>query len=149
MRPVDEEAAPAPLRLLPRERLWIRVAAFGIDLLLLAGLPLLLTTGVVFAVLVAVPAAPAPLGELFHAAQILAVVLFLFRDSAGTSPGKKLFGLRLVLRDGTSAGPGASLVRNILLLMPLWNLLEIAALLRRANMRRPGDRLAGTFLVET
>ena len=105
------ETGPVPLGAPPRERLWMRAAAFGVDVLLLAGGPFLVssrdrprdprrrcprrrrasTTG-------------------FRAAQALAGLLFLFRDAAGGSPGKRLFGLRLV-RPGGVAGGACGLAR--------------------------------------
>ena len=79
---------------------------------------------------------------------VLAGGLFLFRDAAGGSPGKKLFGLRLVRKGGSASGPAASFARNVMLLVPGWNLVEIASVIRRRDGRRPGDKLAGTTLVE-
>src|ERR1035437_4144558 len=77
-----------------------------------------------------------------------AVCLFLLRDADGGSPGKRLFGLRLIRRGGSAAGPIQSLLRNLTLLVPGWNLIELASLIRREDGRRPGDRAAGTALVE-
>jgi len=76
------------------------------------------------------------------------VCLFLLRDADGGSPGKRLFGLRLIRRGGARAGPLQSLLRNVMLLVPGWNLIELASLIRREDGRRPGDRAAGTALVE-
>ena len=42
----------------------------------------------------------------------------------------------------------ASVVRNLPLLVPGWNLLELLAVMRRPDGRRLGDRLAGTTLLE-
>jgi uncharacterized RDD family membrane protein YckC len=125
----------------------MRAAAFGVDLVLVAGGPLLVASALVFGI-AALAEKPAGLDDGFRAAQILAVLLFLARDAAGGSPGKKLFGLRLVRGDGTPAGLGASLLRNLLLLVPGWNLVEIVSVMRRRDGRRPGDRLARTALVE-
>lgn len=126
----------------------MRAAAFGVDLILVAGGPLLVASTIVFGIAALAGEAPAGLDAGFRVAQALAVVLFLGRDGAGGSPGKKLFGLRLVRPGGASAGLGASLVRNLPLLVPGWNLIEIAGVIRRRDGRRPGDKLAGTTLVE-
>jgi uncharacterized RDD family membrane protein YckC len=91
---------------------------------------------------------PAGLDDGFRAAQVLAVLLFVARDASGGSPGKKLFGLRLIRPGGAPAGLGGSVLRNLPLLVPGWNLVEIASVIRRRDGRRPGDRLAGTSLVE-
>ena len=137
-----------PLGTPPRERLWMRAAAFGVDLLLVAGGPFVVSSGIVLVILAVASEPPAGLDAGFRAAQAVAGLLFLFRDAAGGSPGKKLFGLRLVLPGSAPAGPLASVTRNLLLLIPGWNLVEIAAVIRRRDGRRPGDRLAGTTLVE-
>jgi uncharacterized RDD family membrane protein YckC len=125
----------------------MRAAAFGLDLLLVAGGPLLVASVVVFGIAAVSPGALVGLDDGFRAAQVLAGLLFLFRDAAGGSPGKKLFGLRL-LRNGVPAGPLASFAQNVVLLVPGWNLIEVASVIRRRDGRRPGDRLAGTTLVE-
>lgn len=137
-----------PLGAPPRGRLWMRAAAFGVDLLLVAGGPLLVASAIVFGIAFVSEEAPVGLDDGFRAAQVLAGLLFLFRDAAGGSPGKKLFGLRLIRRGGSASGPAASLVRNLTLLVPGWNLVEIASVIRRRDGRRPGDKLAGTTLVE-
>jgi uncharacterized RDD family membrane protein YckC len=134
---------------LPRERLWMRIAAFGIDLLLVAGVPLLLATILDFGTLLVVAEPPDWLGITFHGAQIVAVCLFLSRDAGGASPGKRIFGLHLVRRDGVPSGLVASVLRNALLLVPIWNLVELLVVLRGVGTRRPGDRVAGTYLVES
>lgn len=126
----------------------MRAAAFGVDLTLVAGLPLLLASTIVTCVYEFSREVPAGLDDGYRAAQVLALGLFLFRDAGGGSPGKKLFGLRLILAGGTKAGALESLLRNLTLLIPGWNLVELASLLRRRDGRRPGDRAAGTLLVE-
>lgn len=141
------ETGPVPLGTPPRERLWLRVAAFGLDLALVAGVPLLLASGIV-ALVHALSRAPAGLDAGFRAAQAVAVVLFLARDMDGGSPGKRLFGLRVIRSGGGRAGFSQSVIRNVLWLVPGWNLIECASLISRKDGRRPGDRLAGTALVE-
>ena len=142
------QTGPVPLGAPPRGRLWMRAAAFGVDLLLVAGGPLLVASAIVFGIAVVSEEAPVGLDEGCRAAQVLAGLLVLFRDAAGGSPGKKLFGLRLVQKGGSGSGPAASLARNLTLLVPGWNLIEIASVIRRRDGRRPGDKLAGTTLVE-
>jgi uncharacterized RDD family membrane protein YckC len=142
------QTGPIPLGTPPRERLWMRGAAFGVDLLLVAGGPLLVASAIVFGIAALSAEVPAGLDDGFRAAQVLSVVLFLVRDAAGGSPGKKLFGLRLIRPGGAPSGPGASLVRNLPLLVPGWNLIEIALVIRRRDGRRMGDKLARTTLVE-
>jgi uncharacterized RDD family membrane protein YckC len=79
----------------------------------------------------------------------LAILLFfmLLRDGyRGRSIGKQLLGLRIVTRRGDHCGYGRSFVRNVPLLVPVWNLVEL--LLVVAGRRRTGDRIAGTTVTE-
>jgi uncharacterized RDD family membrane protein YckC len=135
--------------LVPAERLWLRAAAFGLDLVCLAGGPLLLATVVVFLVVLFAAEPPAGLPRVFRAAQVVFVVLFLLRDARGASPGKVLLGLSVVRSDGGRARPLDSVLRNLPLLVPGLNLLEAAAVARRPDSRRLGDRLAGTTVGES
>jgi uncharacterized RDD family membrane protein YckC len=132
----------------PVERLWLRVAAYGVDLVILAGVPLLVSTLAIVGILLSIDNPPASLGGGFFAAQVVFGILFLVRDVGGQSPGKRLFGLRLVREEGRPVGFFASITRNLPMLIPGWNLLELLAVIRRADGRRGGDRLAGTTLVE-
>jgi len=132
----------------PPERLWIRAAAFGVDLVVLAGAPLLLATAIVFGTLLATPDPPPSLSLGFRVAQGVFLLLFLLRDAGGASPGKRLLGLRVVSVAGGRVGLWQSFVRNLPLAVPGWNLVEAAMVLRRGRPSRPGDRLAGTTVVE-
>lgn len=138
-----------PPGVLPPGRLWIRGAAFGVDLFLLAGAPLLLSTLAIVAVLLYVADPPVSLARGFVAAQGVFAVLFLLRDTGGGSPGKRLFGLRLVREGGRPVGVIASVERNVPMLVPGWNLIELLEVIRRRDGRRGGDRLAGTTLLES
>ncbi len=77
---------------------------------------------------------------------------FVLRDSlfGGTSPGKRLLGLRVV-RTGTEERPSLvrSVLRNILLSIAqfVW-LLELVVAHKTADKRRIGDRIAGTQVVD-
>ena len=78
------------------------------------------------------------------------VILFvglLFRDGyRGRSLGKRMLGLRLVTPHGDGCGYGRSVVRNLPLIIPVWNLLEAALVL--AGRARTGDRIARTIVTE-
>jgi len=79
----------------------------------------------------------------------LAIVMFclLIRDGYhGRSPGKRLLGLRLVTPRGDGCGYVRSFIRNLPLLIPVWNLVE--AVLVVAGKRRTGDRIARTTVTE-
>ena len=133
----------------PSERLWLRAAAFGLDLICLAGGPLLVATVVVFLVVLFAAEPPAGLPKVFRLAQLLFVALFLLRDVLGASPGQRLLGLSVVRTDGRRVRPFDSVLRNLPLLVPGLNLLEAAAVVRRPDSRRLGDRLAGTTVAES
>jgi uncharacterized RDD family membrane protein YckC len=63
----------------------------------------------------------------------------------GRTAGKRLFGLRVVARDGAAAGNGALLVRNLVRLIDL--LVGVLLMALDPLSRRLGDRLAGTIVV--
>jgi uncharacterized RDD family membrane protein YckC len=77
---------------------------------------------------------------------ILTVGLLLRDGYHGRSPGTRLLGLRLVTPRGEGCGYGRSLVRNIPLLIPPWNLVEAALVVM--GKRRTGDRIARTTVME-
>jgi uncharacterized RDD family membrane protein YckC len=135
--------------LVPSERLWLRAAAFGLDLICLAGGPLLVATVLVFLVVLFAAEPPVGLPKVFRAAQLLFVTLFLLRDSRGASPGKLLLGLSVVRPGGGRVRPLDSVLRNLPLLVPGLNLLEAVAVVQRPDSRRLGDRLAGTTVGES
>jgi hypothetical protein len=64
---------------------------------------------------------------------------------SGQTLGKRLFRLRVVARDGATAGAGALLVRNLVRLLDL--LVGVLVMALDPLARRVGDRLAGTLVV--
>jgi len=64
----------------------------------------------------------------------------------GRSIGKQLLGLRLLTPRGEGCGWGRSIVRNLPLLIPVWNLVEVGMVL--AGKPRTGDRIAHTTVTE-
>jgi uncharacterized RDD family membrane protein YckC len=135
--------------LVPSERLWLRAAALGLDLICLAGGPLLVATLLVFLVVLLATEPPVGLPRVFRAAQALFVVLFLLRDARGASPGKLLLGLSVAREGGGPVRPLDSILRNLPLLVPGLNILEAVAVVQRPDSRRLGDRLAGTTVGES
>ena len=77
---------------------------------------------------------------------ILIVGLLLRDGYHGRSPGKRLLGLRLVTPRGEGCGYPRSVIRNLPLLIPPWNLVE--AILVVTGKRRTGDRIAKTTVME-
>ncbi|MEO8378932.1 MAG: RDD family protein [Acidobacteriota bacterium] len=75
------------------------------------------------------------------------MLAMLLRDGFhGRSIGKHLLGLRLVTPRGEGIGYFRSLIRNLPLVIPGWNLLELILVL--AGSRRTGDRIARTNVAE-
>lgn len=125
----------------------LRIAAFVIDALALS-LILILPGSVV-------SYAAAWFGSIKLVSIVWYIVLLIFmtgmllRDGLiGRSPGKTILGLQLAKKNGGRCGYGCSLLRNLPLMIPLWNLVEIYLVLFGSRGLRTGDRLAGTAVVE-
>jgi len=75
------------------------------------------------------------------------VVAILIRDGmSGRSLGKRILGLRLITPRGERCGYGRSIVRNLPLVLPPWNLIELILVV--AGRARTGDRIARTTVSE-
>jgi len=84
---------------------------------------------------------------------IVGAIYLLVRDMRGQSVGKIFFGLTVIaLETGKPATLGASIRRNLMLIVPGVNLaaiaLEFRAVVRDPQGQRLGDRLAQTQVVE-
>ena len=66
----------------------------------------------------------------------------------GRSLGKMAFGMRVVMRDGTTPTIGAYLMRWILLLIDTWAWVGIIVILLNKNNQRLGDLAAGTIVIK-
>ena len=70
----------------------------------------------------------------------------------GQSPGKRIFGIRVVQNDGSPVSAGASFIRNLLRFVDgyigLYLIAFLSASLSQA-FRRPGDWAAGTLVIYT
>ncbi|MDR3194008.1 MAG: RDD family protein [Tannerella sp.] len=68
----------------------------------------------------------------------------------GRSPGKRLLGLRVVMKDGSAPTLAASLLRWLLLLVDiyLFQCIGILSILLTENNRRVGDLAAGTLVIK-
>jgi hypothetical protein len=62
------------------------------------------------------------------------------------APLWRMLGLRLLTPQGEGCGYGRSIVRNLPLIIPPWNLLEAALVV--AGRARTGDRIARTIVTE-
>jgi uncharacterized RDD family membrane protein YckC len=76
--------------------------------------------------------------------------VFFELGRTGSSPGKRVFGLRVVMDNGLPVTPGASLTRNLLRVadfLPLMFGFAIVSMLLRKDCKRLGDIAAATLVV--
>jgi uncharacterized RDD family membrane protein YckC len=69
---------------------------------------------------------------------------------SGSTPGKRVFGLRVVMDNGLPVTPGASLTRNLLRVadfLPFFFGFAIVSMLLRKDCKRLGDIAAGTLVI--
>lgn len=123
----------------------LRVAAFLVDALSISIILVLPASAVSYGMTWA--SRPRAIQLVWWIALGILVLAMLFRDGfRGRSIGKQLLGLRLVTPRGDGCGYGRSLVRNIPLILPGWNVLEVLLVL--AGKPRTGDRIARTHVTE-
>jgi uncharacterized RDD family membrane protein YckC len=123
----------------------LRIAAFLVDALSISIILILPASAVSYGM--TWTSSPKGIQLVWWAALAILMIAMLFRDGfRGRSIGKHLLGLRLVTPRGDGCGYGRSLVRNIPLVIPGWNLLELLLVL--AGKRRTGDRIARTSVTE-
>ena len=123
----------------------LRIAAFLVDALSLAVVLILPASLISYGLTWA--SSPRGIQVVWWAALGVLVFAMLFRDGyRGRSIGKQLLGLRLVTPRGDGCGWGRSLVRNLPLVVPGWNLIEVVLVI--AGRARTGDRLARTAVTE-
>ena len=66
----------------------------------------------------------------------------------GRSPGKMAFGMRVVMRDGTTPTIGAYIMRWMLLIIDMWTWLGVIIILLNKDNQRLGDLAAGTVVIK-
>ncbi|MGZ5472336.1 MAG: RDD family protein [Thermoanaerobaculia bacterium] len=123
----------------------LRIAAFLVDALTIAIILVLPASIASYAMTWA--STPKGIQLVWWGALAVLMVAMLLRDGfRGRSIGKHLLGLRVVTPRGDGCGYLRSIVRNIPLLIPGWNLLEV--LLVVLGKSRTGDRIAKTTVTE-
>jgi uncharacterized RDD family membrane protein YckC len=123
----------------------LRIAAFLVDALSIAILLVLPASMVSYAMTWS--NSPRTIQLVWWAALAVLIVAMLLRDGfRGRSMGKQLLGLRLLTPRGDGCGYGRSVVRNLPLIVPVWNLVEVILVV--AGKPRTGDRIAGTTVTE-
>ena len=124
----------------------LRVAAFLVDALSMSVI-LILPASLISYTLAWVGGAVRGIAIVWVVALTLLLLGLLFRDGyRGRSIGKQMLGLRLLTPHGEGCGYGRSVLRNLPLIIPPWNLLE--ALLVVLGRARTGDRIARTSVTE-
>lgn len=83
---------------------------------------------------------------IFLPAAAGALAAFLLRDARG-GRARKWMALELRDRTGAQPGPWGSIRRNLPLLVPGWNLIEVWPVLRDGLAPRPSDRRRGLQVV--
>lgn len=128
----------------PQTRL-LRIAAFLVDALSIAILLILPASAVSYGM--TWTGSPRWIQLVWWAALAVLMLAMLFRDGyKGRSIGKQLLGLRLLTPNGEGCGYIRSFIRNVPLVIPGWNFLEVAMVL--SGKARTGDRIARTTVTE-
>ncbi len=124
----------------------LRIAAFLLDALSMS-IILILPASIISYTMAWVGGAVSGIAIVWAVALTLLLVGVLLRDGyRGRSIGKQILGLRLVTPHSEGCGYGRSFVRNLPLIVPLWNLIEAGLVI--AGRRRTGDRIARTSVTE-
>jgi len=124
----------------------LRVAAFLVDALTMS-VVLVLPASVISYSLAWFGGAVQGIAIVWSVALAIFLIGLLLRDGhRGRSLGKRMLGLRLVTPQGEGCGYGRSILRNLPLVIPVWNLLEAGLVL--AGRPRTGDRIARTNVTE-
>lgn len=123
----------------------LRIAAFLVDALSIAIILILPASVVSYAMTWS--SSPKGIQLVWWVALGILMLALLLRDGfRRRSIGKQLLGLRLLTPKGEGCGYFRSILRNLPLVIPVWNLLEVALVL--AGKARTGDRLAKTTVTE-
>lgn len=122
----------------------LRVLAFAIDALGMLFLLILPATIISYGIVFTFDS-PSAVAQVWRVGLVLFTAGILVRDSwKGRSPGKRILGLVIVTPRGRGCGAVRSIVRNLPLVVPGWNIVELFLLIFSRQSRRTGDRLART-----
>ncbi len=90
-----------------------------------------------------------PVSWIWWGALLLFLLFLLFRDAVGgRSMGKRFMAVEIRTRSGAPVGWLRSAARNLPLVVPGWNLVEVFMTFFAREGRRSGDRIAKTTVVE-
>ena len=129
----------------PGQTRLLRIAAFLIDALMTAIVLVLPASIASYAM--TWTGSPRSIQLVWWVALAILMLAMLLRDGyRGRSAGKRLLGLRLLTPQGEKCGYFRSIVRNLPVVIPGWNLIEVILVV--AGRRRTGDRIASTTVAE-
>src|SRR5207237_10685038 len=124
----------------------LRVAAFLVDALTISIL-LILPSSVISYTMAWVGGSVKAISIVWFVALGILTIALLVRDGfRGRSIGKQMLGLRLVTPRGEGCSYVRSFVRNVPIIVPGWNLIELVLVF--AGKQRTGDRIAKTTVRE-
>lgn len=124
----------------------LRIAAFLVDALTIS-LLLIVPASVVSYILAWIGGTVKAISIVWYVVLVILAIAILLRDGwRGRSVGKQMLGLRLMTPNGEGCGWMRSIVRNLPLVIPVWNLVEVALVI--AGRPRSGDRIAKTTVTE-
>ncbi|MBK5259784.1 MAG: RDD family protein [Thermoanaerobaculia bacterium] len=124
----------------------LRIAAFLVDALSIS-IVLVLPASLVSYAMAWIGGSVKVIQLVWWVALGIIVIALLIRDGfRGRSLGKQILGLRMLTPRGEHCGYGRSVVRNIPLIVPIWNVVEVALVL--AGKPRTGDRIARTTVTK-
>ena len=124
----------------------LRIAAFLVDALSIS-LLLVLPAALLSYTLAWIGGEIRVIQNVWYASLGIVIVAMLFRDGwRGRSLGKQILGLRVVTRNDKPCGYLRSLARNLSLVVPVVNLVEVVLVV--AGKSRIGDRIAKTNVTE-
>lgn len=124
----------------------LRIGAFLADALSIA-IALILPTSIASYAMAWIGGSVKAIQIVWWIALAILIVGILLRDGyRGRSPGKRLLGLRIITPQGEGCSYGRSVIRNLPLVVPPWNLVELFLVLR--GKPRTGDRLGSTAVAE-
>ena len=124
----------------------LRIAAFLVDALGIA-LLLIVPASVISYILAWIGGTVKAISIVWFVALVILAVALLIRDGwRGRSVGKHMLGLRLMTPKGEGCGWFRSIVRNLPVIIPVWNLVEVVLVI--SGRPRTGDRIAKTTVTE-
>ena len=131
-----------------RQYVLLRSGAFLLDALVIA-LLLILPAAVLSWIVIRSGGAMNWIARIWNVTFVLFLIGMLLRDArGGRSMGKLVMGLELRHRTGNPVGLTSSVIRNLPMLIPGLNVVELFVALFSHQGRRLGDRAAGTVVVE-